>query len=170
MAEAQPHQAAPPATNIVNPCAAPISLAIKHGVALHTEGAKALVCAYDGQAKNLPTFIAELHVKADECDWNTILTVRKNGTDCHILMAHGHLTLADVTAAKDTRHQVAGASRTKAEAQGAIRAQMLFKCVKSSLTPAYIKNLTQTLPTPPLIRTDPHASSISSKKLKSQPH
>ena len=42
---------------------------------------------------------------------------------------------------------MAGADRTEVEAQGVIKSQMLFKCIKASLTPAYIKNLTQVLPT-----------------------
>ena len=142
--------AAAPATNVVNPYSAPISLATKHGVALYTEGAKPLVTTYDGQAKNLPTFLAELRVKANECDWNGILTITKDGTDRNILTAHGYLQQADVDNAKVTRYTIAagaGNARTTAEAQGVIKAQMFFKCIKSSLTPAFMKNLTQVLPT-----------------------
>ena len=133
----------------INPYASNLDLTDRTGITLFNKGAKALTTKFDGSPKNLQPFLAELRTRANECNWQRILTIRDTGgTNQNLLTKHGFLTQANVNVDIGTRAATMAnaVGRTKANAQLVIRSQMMHSCIKASLTPTYLKMIINILP------------------------
>ena len=104
---------------------------------------------FDDSLKNLQQFLAELHTWAEECNWAGTLTITNDTpVDCNFLMEYGFLSQASIDIGVAAHCTIAGDVRcTIANTQLVIRSQMMFKCIKNSLTLAYLRTLINILPT-----------------------
>ena len=132
----------------INPYAGNLDLADRTGITLFNKGSESLTTKFDGSPKNLQPFLAELRARANECNWQAILTIADTGgTNRNLLTEHGFLTQANVDVGVAARTAiVANAGRSEANAQLVIRSQMMHNCIKASLTPAYLKTIINILP------------------------
>ena len=89
-----------------------------------------------------------LRTRANECDWQGILTIANTGgTNRNLLTEHGFLTEANVEVDVGTRSAtIANQGCTKTNTQLVIHSQMMHSCIKASLTPAYLKTIINILP------------------------
>ena len=132
----------------INPYAGNLNLSKWTGITLFNKGAEPLTTKFDGSPKNLQPFLADLQTRANECNWTSILTIEDdNHEDQNLLTEHGFLTQDNVNVGVQERLAIAGNNHhTKANTQLVICSQMMHKCTKDSLTPAYLKTLINILP------------------------
>ena len=82
---------------MINPYAGNLDLADRTGITLFNKGSEALTTKFDGSPKNLQPFLAELRARANECNWQAILTIADAGAvNRNLLTEHGFLTQANV--------------------------------------------------------------------------
>lgn len=148
--------------SIISPYATFLDLSSRSGIALYTHGCSELDTNFDGQAKNLTPFLAEVQLRGDECCWTAILNIEitpavggNPAVTASILSEHGKIsqTVIDnlhatyeayvngTTAVPDGTASTGNAAIVK----GIIDRKMLFECICKSLTDKFKKTVAQKL-------------------------
>ena len=96
----------------INPYAGNLDLADRTGITLFNKGSESLTTKFDGSPKNLQPFLAELRARANECNWQAILTIADAGAvNRNLLTEHGFLTQANVDVGVADRATIVGQSQ-----------------------------------------------------------